>query len=71
MKTYKRTLTLDLWIEDDNAMVEILEAETGDHVGIVIPYSPDEHPEFNERIGNELYSWLQLLADDIEQEDEK
>ena len=64
----KRTLTLDLWIEDDNAMVEILEAETGDHVGIVIPYSWDEHPEFNERIGNELYAWLQLLADEIEQD---
>ena len=62
----KRTLTLDLWIEDDNAMVEILEVETGDHVGIVIPYSPFEHPEFNERIGNELYSWLELMADEAE-----
>lgn len=65
----KRTLSIDLWIEDDNAMVEIVEGETGDHVGIVVPFSPFEHPEFNEQVGNELYSWLEMLAEEAEQEE--
>ena len=25
---------------------------------IVEPYSPDEHPEFNECVGNELYKYI-------------
>ena len=64
----KITLTVDLWVEDGNAVAEFLEGETGEVLSVVIPYSPDEHPEFNEQVGNELYSWLEMLMD--EQEDE-
>ena len=45
--------------------VTIYEPETGDVVWDRIPYSPDEHPEFNEWIGNEIYSWISLMADEI------
>lgn len=60
MKTYKRTLTVDLWIEDGNAMAEFTEGETGCSIGVVVPYSPDEHPEFDKLVGDELYSWLMI-----------
>ena len=64
----ERTLTVTLRIEDGNAVAEFLESETGESLTVAVPYSPDEHPEFNEQVGNELYSWLTMLAE--EQEDD-
>lgn len=34
-----------------------------------LPYSPDEHPEFDTAIGEEIYSWISLWADQKEEED--
>ena len=34
------------------------------------PYSPDEHPEFDERFGQEIYSWISLWMDELEDNDE-
>ena len=67
----KRTLTVDLWIEDGNAMAEFYEGETGEHLGVVVPFSPSDHAEFDRQVGAELYSWLTMMADELaEQEDE-
>lgn len=59
-----RTLTVTLHVEDGNAVAEFLEGETGERLSVVVPYSPDEHPEFNEAVGNELYSWLEMLMEE-------
>lgn len=43
----------------------IFDYETGD--GITFDnnvYSPDEHPEFNEKIGTEIYGWVDLMMDE-------
>ena len=50
--------------------VEIYEPETGDFISRSFPFSPDEHPEFDEVISQELYSWISLLMDEIGGEDE-
>ena len=52
--------------------VDILEGESGivDHIRDV-PFSPDEHPKFNDAIGNEIYSWVQLMMDEDEYRNEE
>lgn len=37
--------------------IDFTEPNTGETSRIVEPFSPDEHPEFNERIGNEIYAY--------------
>lgn len=49
--------------EAEHFTATVYDAESGDLKTIKAPYSPDEHPEFNEEIGNEIYSWVQILAD--------
>ena len=61
-----RTLTVTLYVEDGKAVAEFLEGETGEDLFVVVPYSPDEHPDFNEAVGRELYSWLIMLMDEQE-----
>ena len=47
--------------------VDILEGESGivDHIRDV-PFTPDEHPQFNDAIGNEIYSWIQIMMEEEE-----
>lgn len=33
-------------------------------------YSPNEHPQFDEAIGTEIYSWISLWMDQIEESGE-
>lgn len=51
--------------------VDVLEGESGivDHIRDV-PYSPDEHPEFDRAIGNEIYSWVQLMMEEEDEDNE-
>lgn len=64
MRDYKErtiktlTLTLKTTGRFDELTVDFLEPESGEESRITVPYSPDEHPEFNERIGNEIYWWV-------------
>lgn len=44
--------------------VEIYDPESGDFTRINTVYSPDEHPEFNERIGDEIYFWIKSMMGD-------
>ena len=66
----ERTLNLTIYLDDynKNVTVDVREPESGESGRIVTPFSPDEHPEFNERIGNEIYSWITLWADEMEEE---
>lgn len=50
-------------------VVDVYEPESGGYCKIHNVFSPDEHPEFNDQIGNEIYSWLTLMADEMEEDD--
>lgn len=64
----QRTLELTIRINEDSFEVDVYEPESGEIVQIQHPYSPDEHPEFDKRIGNEIYSWLSLWAEEMEED---
>ena len=63
----KKALTLDIAMSEDNVEIVVSEPESGERTPYSFPYSADEHPEFNESIGNELYSWLSLWRDELEE----
>ena len=62
----KKSLEVTVCLENRELTLEILEPESGDRQELVFPYSPEEHPEFNETVGNEIYSWAELMADEME-----
>lgn len=51
--------------ENDECEVDVYEPESGECKTIAFPFSPDEHPEFDAAVGNEIYSWLSLWADEL------
>ena len=59
--------TLELTIESDPetgfGSVIIYEPESGYNRCFDFPVSPDEHPEFDRTIGEEIYSWIQMEDD--------
>lgn len=60
MKT-ARTLELSLKVCDDDSLeVDIQEPISGTIDRLLFTYSPDEHPEFDQFIGNQLYDWLKM-----------
>lgn len=65
----QKTLELTLIVRDGEFDVEVYEPESGDYCCITSPLSYDEHPEFDEKIGNEIYSWISLMADEMEDEE--
>ena len=66
----QRMLELTIRLNEDTFEVDVYEPETGDIAQMQFPYSPDEHPEFDEKIGEEIYSWISLRADQEGDEDE-
>ena len=72
MVTLEKTLELSIRMNAeegylDNIEVDVYEPETGDCKQFQFPYSPDEHPVLDEKLGNEIYSWIQLWADQVEE----
>lgn len=69
----ERTLNLTIYLDDYNkyVTVDFQEPESGESSRIVVPFSPDKHPELNERIGNEIYSWITLWADEMDDGEDK
>lgn len=65
-KNLELTLQLD---KDGYIIVGVYEPESGRCCKIHNVFSPDEHPEFNDQIGNKIYSWLTLMADEMEEYD--
>lgn len=65
----ERNLSITLHVDDkDNYHIDIYETETGDHVSKTVYYEPTEHPEFDTWIGNEIYSWFELMTEELEDE---
>lgn len=65
-----RTLSVDLCIDDNgDFVIEIIEGESGENITYG-PYTyPDENKEAKEKVGMEILSWIELMADEIERED--
>lgn len=64
----QRVLELTIHLNDDDFEVDIYEPETGEcsQMHSQFPFSPDEHPEFDKSIGEEIYSWISLWVDQKE-----
>lgn len=66
----QRSLELTIRLNENDFEVDVYEPESGEIAQMQFPYSPDEHPEFDEQIGREIYSWISLWADQEGDEDE-
>lgn len=64
-----RVLELTIRLNGDDFEVDVYEPESGEVAQIQHPYSPDEHPEFNKAIGDEICSWISLWAEEGEERD--
>ena len=66
------TITIGTNLERNTFDVHVSECESGCNMEYTgIPFSPDEHPEFNETIGNEIYSWVTIAMEDDGYEEEE
>ncbi len=50
----------------DEYVVEIYDGESGDCVSKTLPYSPDEHRELDDWLGDEVYGWLDYMIEGLE-----
>lgn len=57
--------------EHGEIITTVSEPESGEQTTFYDEFSPDEHPEFNEHLGNEIYSWLSLWSDELYDEPER
>ena len=62
----ERLLELTIRINEDDFEIEVYEPESGGFYRIQHPYSPDEHPEFDQAIGDEIYSWISMWKDECD-----
>ncbi len=66
MKMIEKSLSLNVIVQDGEITVHIYEPESGEVSTVSGNFSPDEHPEFDTDLGAEIYSWLCLWADEME-----
>ena len=64
-----RTLELTIRLNEDTFEVDVHEPKSGEIAQLEHPFSPDEHPEFDKAIGNEIYSWISLCAEEGDESD--
>ena len=62
-----RTLELTIRLNEDTFEVDVYEPESREVAQFQHPYSPDEHPEFDKDIGDKIYSWISLWAEEREE----
>lgn len=62
----KRTFEVRLELKENGTIIaEVQDEESGLCKAVNSLFSPDEHPEFDTTIGEVLYSWLTLMADEM------
>ncbi len=66
----EKHLELTIEMDGDHFVVGIYEPESGEYAAVENNFSPDEHPEFDGEIGREIYSWLSLWFDELEDKEE-
>lgn len=62
----QRILDLTLRVGDGRIEVDVYDNESGEIKQIDLPFSTDEHPEFDKQLGDEIYSWLSLMEEEDE-----
>lgn len=68
-KMIKKNLELTLRLNEKGKItVYCYLPESGDIVAYYFNYKVGEHPEFYKKIGDEVYSWIELMADEMEEE---
>lgn len=67
MKKLTKRLELTFYMADDYVLTEVYEHESDEKTYINAPYSP----EFDEKLCMEIYSWLSLWMDEMEDSDEE
>lgn len=71
----ERTLTFTLTLEKDGAAdITILEGESGDVVSypfsfVGYAYNTDEWKDIASHISDEIYGWLEIMRDNMEDEE--
>ena len=69
---FERVLELTVRINEQRGEVgevevDVYEPETGECATFPVAFSPDCHPEFDEKLGQEIYSWITIWGEQIEQ----
>lgn len=71
MKNIQRTLDIDIEMDEESTLVTVTDNETGSYTQMELPEF-SERQRFNEWIGNEVYSWISLMSEELnEMEDEE
>lgn len=60
----ERHLELTIRLGDGEVEVDVYEPDSGEVMQLQHPLSFDEHPDFDEAIGKEIYSWLSLWSEE-------
>lgn len=60
----QRLLELTIRLNEDDFEVDVYEPESGEITQLQHQFTPDEHPDFDKSIGDEIYSWLSLWYDE-------
>lgn len=60
----QHSLELTIRLNEGHVEVDVYEPESGEVVQFEAPLSVNEHPEFDKQIGEEIYSWLSLWAEE-------
>lgn len=66
----KRVLELTIETKTDKSFdIKVYEPESGEFYSRCFGFFPYGHEEFNADIGNEIYSWVSLMMDSMEEEE--
>lgn len=65
-----RILELTIRLKEGFFEVDVYEPDSGEITQLEHSFSPDEHPEFDKAIGDEIYSWISLWAEEREEDNE-
>lgn len=60
---FTKNLDFSITLHEETFTLTVTEPESGEVSHFNHPYSPDEHPVFDEVVGNEIYSWIMLWKD--------
>lgn len=70
MSNIERSLELTFRFCEELVEIDVYEPESGECNQFEVLLSFDEHPEFDKRLGDEIYSWLALWKDESKDEKE-
>ena len=68
-RAFQRTLELTIRMNEGSFEVDVYEPDSGEVLQMQHPLSFDEHPDFDAAIGNEIYSWLSIWAEEMEEQE--